>query len=520
MNQVNQTAEKNYIGITIGPIFETIREAISPASMWFASAFFSEVTRLLCEKIKKEDPIAIISPHSSAHLSAHSSDEMNLSDGIGKYPDRIFLCSSTIDQNKLDLYIEKVKEEAAGFFEEDPPKHTKSFIDDYLQINYIILKEEDIGSNILFTLNRYLDYLELMPTFPSTNEHNSFRDLFRGEDEHRNKKVKDSPLRKEVKNENNQLMKDEKGKQLRSIEDIALGNRKKSGKKTDNYFAVLYADGDNVGTLLKEIGKQSSNFTTQIDSIRHFSKACLTYTKEAAKKVGDAKGMTIYAGGDDVLCLSPIEYLANGDTKTVFDLCKALSSEFEKKVTANSKLTNFIDSDQPPSLSFGVSIQYEKYPLYEAFDNANYLLFEKAKKTDHKNCIAVNVIKSSGQRLGLWISNTCLNQVLPLLCDRAQTSQTLHSIIYKLEEQKALFETLEKHVVNKDEYIERFVQLFDNIHQQKFEVYIRQIAEFYYYHIRPAQPQIGLLEGQSTEKVTILQQFLRIKKFFIEEGGK
>ena len=172
MNQVNQTAEKNYIGITIRPIFETIKEAISPTSMWFASAFFSEVTRLLCEKVSKGDSKAIISPHSSK-LSG-------LSDGIGKYPDRIFLCSSTIDQNMLDLYIEKVKKEAAGFFEENPSKHTETFIDEYLQINYIILKEEDIGSNILFTLNRYLDYLELMPTFPSTNENNSFRDLFRG----------------------------------------------------------------------------------------------------------------------------------------------------------------------------------------------------------------------------------------------------------------------------------------------------------------------------------------------------
>ena len=105
MNQVNQTAEKNYIGITIGPIFETIKEAISPASMWFASAFFSEVTRLLCEKVSKGDSKAIISPHSSK-LSG-------LSDGIGKYPDRIFLCSSTIDQNMLDLYIEKVKKELA-----------------------------------------------------------------------------------------------------------------------------------------------------------------------------------------------------------------------------------------------------------------------------------------------------------------------------------------------------------------------------------------------------------------------
>ena len=514
MNQVNQTAEKNYIGITIRPIFETIKEAISPASMWFASAFFSEVTRHLCEKISQKDSKAIISPHSS-ELSG-------LSDGIGKYPDRIFLCSSTIDQNKLDRYIKEVKEEAAGFFEKKHSGSTKTstetFINDYLQINYIILKEEDIGSNILFTLNRYLDYLELMPTFPSTNENNSFRDLFRGAVNSHNKKVKESPLIEEVSSDSNQLFKDIERKQLRSLEDIALGNREESGKKTDNYFAVIYADGDRVGALLEKIGEKSS---TQIDSIRHFSEACLTYTKEAAKKVGDAKGMTIYAGGDDVLCLSPIEYLANGDTKTVFDLCKALSSEFEEKVAKNSQIEAFIDPYQPPSLSFGVSIQYEKYPLYEAFDNANYLLFEKAKKTSHKNCIAVNVIKSSGQRLGLWISNTCLNQVLPLLCDQAQTSQTLHSIIYKLEEQKALFETLEKHVVNRNEYIERFVQLFDNIHQQKFEDYIRQIAEFYFDRILyPPQAQIGLLEGQNTDTVAILQQFLRIKKFFIEEGGK
>lgn len=517
MDQVNQTENKNYIGITIGPIFETIKEAISPASMWFASAFFSEVTRLLCEKIKEKDPNAIISPHSS-ELSG-------LSDGIGKYPDRIFLCSSTIDQGKLECYINEVKYEVAGFFEKKHSGSTKTstetFINDYLQINYIILKEENIGSNILFTLNRYLDYLELMPTFPSTNEHNSFRDLFRGAVNSHNKKVKESSLVKKVNSDSNQLFEDVERKQLRSIEDIALGNRKKSGKKTDNYFAVIYADGDNVGTLLKEIGKQSSDFTTQIDSIRHFSEACLTYTKEAAKKVGDAKGMTIYAGGDDVLCLSPIEYLDNGDTKTVFDLCKALSSEFEEKVAKNSQIKAFIDPNQPPSLSFGVSIQYEKYPLYEAFDNANYLLFEKAKKTSHKNCIAVNVIKSSGQRLGLWISNTCLDQVLPLLCDQAQTSQTLHSIIYKLEEQKALFETLEKHVVDKDEYIERFVQLFDNIHQQKFEVYIRQIAKFYFECILYLpQPQVGLLEGENVDTITILQQFLRIKKFFIEEGGK
>jgi hypothetical protein len=47
------------------------------------------------------------------------------------------------------------------------------------------------------------------------------------------------------------------------------------------------------------------------------------------------------------------------------------------------------------------------------------------------------------------------------------------------------------------------------------------IAEFYFDRILyPPQAQIGLLEGQNTDTVAILQQFLRIKKFFIEEGGK
>ena len=36
---------KKYIGITIGPIFDTIQDASSPAAMWFTSFLFSDLTR-------------------------------------------------------------------------------------------------------------------------------------------------------------------------------------------------------------------------------------------------------------------------------------------------------------------------------------------------------------------------------------------------------------------------------------------------------------------------------------------
>lgn len=40
---------KSYIGITIGPIFETMNLVSSPAALWTSSYMFSSVTKKLCE---------------------------------------------------------------------------------------------------------------------------------------------------------------------------------------------------------------------------------------------------------------------------------------------------------------------------------------------------------------------------------------------------------------------------------------------------------------------------------------
>lgn len=38
---------KKYIGITVGPIFDTIQDASTPAAMWFTSFLFSDLTSVL-----------------------------------------------------------------------------------------------------------------------------------------------------------------------------------------------------------------------------------------------------------------------------------------------------------------------------------------------------------------------------------------------------------------------------------------------------------------------------------------
>lgn len=44
-----------YVGITIGPILDTICETTKPAGLWFASSLFSDITRRLCAEIHNSE---------------------------------------------------------------------------------------------------------------------------------------------------------------------------------------------------------------------------------------------------------------------------------------------------------------------------------------------------------------------------------------------------------------------------------------------------------------------------------
>ena len=310
-----------YVGITIGPIFKTIGEAISPEGLWFGSYFFSTVTKTLCEKLIEIPNVKIFSPFYDSNSNQNPQE-----DGIGRYHDRILFSvdGNTVTEEKLQKIISAVKKEMAekfGKFKTD--KEIMHFVDNYLRIDFVILNEKTIkiigksekdGNNIAIILNDALDALELMAAGKGRTDMNLFAPFFAGQKGNRNIYIKKSKLFTDTKL-NSQLLASysDHASELKSIEDIAL-SRKKEENSSDRspsgeiaptrteYYAVVNSDGDKVGTLLKALCKDVE-ISERSDRINSFSKACLDYAGEAAKLVGKYGGMTIYAGGM-IYCLS------------------------------------------------------------------------------------------------------------------------------------------------------------------------------------------------------------------------
>jgi len=510
---------RKYIGITIGPIFDTICDASSPAALWFASSMFSDVTRRLCEKILSKEGFA-----DAVIYSPFYSDDINMSDGVGKFHDRIFFSTCSYEKNRLDNIIEMVKKETLQIFSDDViDDYSESFMSEYLQIHYVGREENQIGdNNCVLELSPYLDTLELMKSFSNSDLHNPIRKTFMGKRDYSNKYIAESNLLKKVDKNKNQLKKSDGS--IRTIGDIALSNNTvKENLKRKRYFAVVSADGDNMSGFLKSISS---------DLVTEFSKVCLAYVEEAAKLIGEYGGMTIYAGGDDLLFLAPV-MTDDGD---ICGLCNTLQNLFKTKIRENETFSNV---EIIPSLSFGIAIQYIKHPLYEATEASRRLLYlakqdgDYEKKECRKNNMAVELRKHSGQTISFVASNEAnhvIDKILNLDKEYIDSEgKIVNSIIYTIHNMYHLISVLNIKAGSKEEYMKAWKNFFDNDSQKNAQGYINQIGSIYYdYFIRERVnitiPKSALFEEVSLQdfdddSLQILIWLLRFKKFMIEREG-
>ena len=489
-----------YVGITIGPIFKTIGEAISPAGLWFGSYFFSTVTKTLCEKLVGIPNVKIFSPFYDSNSNQNPQE-----DGIGRYHDRILFSidDNTVTEEKLQKIISAVKKEMAkkfGTFKTD--KEIMLFIDNYLRIDFVILNEKTIeiigksgkdGNNIAIILNDALDALELMAAGKGRTDKNLFAPFFTGKKDNRNVYIKGSKLFTATKLSSQLVIKpsdsdSDSNSDLKSIEDIALSRKKEEDFSTETpsdeaaslrseYYAVVNSDGDKVGTLLKDLCR-GVDISQQSDRINSFSKACLKYAGEAAELVGNYGGMTIYAGGDDLLFIAPVYSL--------FSLCRELDETFKNTLKKGLKkgLKEILsDVEINVSLSFGVAVQYVKYPLYEALERARVQLY-KAKESCG-NRLGIELVKHSGKTVQLMVENEKLEAIDTLITYRAaMKDQALESVLYNLQDTeivfKLLFEKTAQNAFNLKEYKTRFLNNFNNPNQLDYHDYLENIAEFFY----------------------------------------
>ncbi len=132
------------------------------------------------------------------------------------------------------------------------------------------------------------------------------------------------------------------------------------------YYALLIGDGDSMGAALSKMQDESEH--------RNFSQKLADFSQEARAFVESRNGAVVYAGGDDVMGLLPLD--------TAVSITADLAQKFHEKMDS---LT----------FSAGIAIVHHLEPLEDALNLARQAERE-AKSLDGKNALAITLNKRSG----------------------------------------------------------------------------------------------------------------------------
>ncbi|NMA18056.1 MAG: hypothetical protein GX939_04800 [Clostridiaceae bacterium] len=471
---MNQNQTKNtYIGITIGPIYDTIRQSSTPAALWASSYIFSHSAKRICEKISKKiegGEKAIVSPFFESSNPLLSKD-----DGIGLFHDRVIFETHNPgeDLKTVKSVLVEVKDEIAKLFGQDH----ESWFQKYLQFHAVVFD----AKNPLLDSSKYLDAIELRKGFPETERQNPLISVLDADN-------------------NNQLIRDfiKKGLNLPDWP-LSMGYDEYRNKQPDmefivgkeaeikrhpqkpeksySYYAIVQSDGDKIGDYIKEC-----------EDPKTFSKKCLEFCSKAATAIQDYGGVTIYAGGDDLLFIAPLWERPN-ETRDVRrnilqlirDLQKTFKNSFEEKKPSTPETeespapeteeSTILETEEsptpetkkPPTLSFGVAIRYYKFPLYEAFDKTYELLFHEAKV--NRDACAISLRKHSGQSAEFVIENlskkTSMSSLISII-ENSKQDVILNSVQSTLWKFRKLLSIAIGKALNTGETL--FIEnIFDNI---------------------------------------------------------
>ncbi len=511
----------NYYGMTVGPIVETISATSKPAGLWMASYFFSTVTRDLCARFSEEPGVTIVSPY-------FSKEDGGKRDGIGRYNDRIILQVEEDGdfsfEEKLQSIIEAVKEEKgkaiAACHDKASQDEIVEYIKKYVYVQYICIPESGIeNNNVLASVSSKLDALELMQPTPAQFDHQYLQEILVD-----NEKIKDygefSGAKRFLTGHN---------EKVKDVQGIAEYQDHDSALKFRNYFAIVYADGDHMGTVVKKLARD--DLKQSIAAQKTFSKKCLDYTAGSAELIVQYGGVPVYAGGDDLLFMAP---LVGKEGKSVFQLCDEISAEFNKIFSEERDELK----ENGPSLSYGISINHYKFPLYEAVDDARRLLFAEAKCGEEKriyNSLAVRLRKASGQseEFVLKQGGALEAELAKLLESRFLNSnkqaenenKKAHGTIFTIERFSPFIDQLwdvSQTQITDANRADVFGNFFDNVHQTVVNDWIMDVLALGDAADKDQKDgNLRIKEENSGASVSgTMAAMLRLCKFFVEKKGE
>lgn len=510
-----------YIAATIGPIFDTMNLVTTPSSLWASSYMFSQVSKYLCEELINKynvDKTQFIVPA----YEMYEKEIENKDNGVGLFHDRIIFEQHGFmlgDFQAVRLAVLSRIAKDFGLEEKD-----SAYLKEYIMIKAISFEAE----NPILESGPILDSLELSKNFVLKEEKNPILDLFTnsGEVEQRNDLIK--RIAKEnlkINPDKWQLLKNKS--KIKELMDVTnTSGEKKPQLKKYNYYAIVRADGDRVGYLIKSL-KTKDEFQT-------FSACLFSYCEQIVQLVEEFNGITIYAGGDDLLAILPCEskngnsiyeFLEKANTKFKNAFNKYREKDASKQETGMVQFKNEL-LDQL-SLSFGVFIAYHKFPLYEAMSKSAYLLFGKAK--EYRNCAAITIQKHAGQTASICIDNRVLGDVSEMI-DTVVSQKTSQKegrnldaenpndkILLSAFQKIIIFESLFNAAYSKERVDSLFKNTFDG-ELQLTNSFLENVLPEWYIKMILNKPKIKLVDQECNSAVAFAA-LLRQIKFFIEKVG-
>lgn len=398
-----------YSAINIGPIIATLGMARKPRELWAASFLFSHLMKCIYAEAEKANTV-IISP-------AKPKEDKNK---VGIYPDRIYF--------KGDVDTKQLMENAMWTFYDDLHGRGDRSSNNP-DLNYFNLMsancEADKDSKAIADLNQELDILELCNFAADSDTARTIYHII-------SKKVFSSLF---------QLATGDDKFPIPELKVIANAQREEhpeiKEKSHHRYFCVVQADGDNVG-------KTVSHENLADGKVLEISEKLVQFGLDATQLIEDFGGLPIYAGGDDLLFIAPVIGL---DGTHIFKLLDAIENDAFKGVKGVVDpigLKDDKDNEIKASLSFGISISYYKYPLYEALESARNLLFCKAKNVEQKKAVAWSLRKHSGGTFDAAFSlkDKDLKTQFGKLIEATTDNETVSAIAHKLRQEEALVDVV------------------------------------------------------------------------------
>lgn len=156
----------------------------------------------------------------------------------------------------------------------------------------------------------------------------------------------------------------ERGKYLHALETLeALNGR------AGSFYALLLMDGDSMGKLIRDKGAKTVTV------------ALTAFSAEAPKIVHKYGGVCVYAGGDDLFALLPLDRVLGCSVK--------VSMEYKKSFRQN----------QIPeaTISAAVILPHYRVPLRQVISQAHHFLDDVAKDQTGRDAIAIAVLKPGGE---------------------------------------------------------------------------------------------------------------------------